>query len=69
MSPDSEGLGAAVKAGVGSNLTQRNTLYTLFSEVLASVMITSLYLVMLFKDVYPYYHLVSKQYNSTYIMV
>ena len=43
MSPDSEGLGAAVVAGVGSNLTQPSgisyfSLYT-FSEVLASVMI------------------------------
>ena len=43
MSPDSEGLGAAVVAGVGSNLTQPSgisyfSLYT-FSEVLASLMI------------------------------
>ena len=43
MSPNSEGLGAAAVAGVGSNLTQPSGisyfyLYT-FSEVLASVMI------------------------------
>ena len=43
MSPDSEGLGAAIVAGVGSNLTQLSgisylSLYTFFS-VLASVMI------------------------------
>ena len=42
MSPNSERLGAAVVAGVGSNLTQPSgisyfSLYT-FSEVLASVM-------------------------------
>ena len=44
MSPDSEGLGAAVVAGVGSYFTQPSgiayfSLYTFFSEVLASVMI------------------------------
>ena len=43
MSPDSEGLGAAVKAGVSSNLIHPVVLhispYTLFSEELASVMI------------------------------
>ena len=44
MSPDSEGLGAVTVAGVGSNLTQPSgisyfSLYTFFSEVLASVMI------------------------------
>ena len=44
MSPDSEGLGAAVEAGVGSTVTQPSgisyvCLYTFFSEVLASVMI------------------------------
>ena len=43
ISPDSEGLRAAVAAGVGSNFTQPSgisyfSLYT-FSEVLASVMI------------------------------
>ena len=43
MSPDSEGLGAADEAGLGSNLTQPSdisyfSLYT-FSEVLASLMI------------------------------
>ena len=44
-SPDSEGLGAAAVAGVGSNLTQPGGisyfifLTILFSEVLASVMI------------------------------
>ena len=43
MSPDSEGLGAPVEAGVDSNLPQASgisyfSLYT-FSEVLASVMI------------------------------
>ena len=43
MSPDSEGLGAAVVAGVGSNLTKPSGVsyfpYTLFPQVLASVMI------------------------------
>ena len=44
MSPKSEGLGAAVVAGVVSNLDQPSgisyfSLYTFFSEVLASVMI------------------------------
>ena len=44
MSPESEGLGAAVVAGVGSNLTQPSSisyfyLYTFFSEIFASVMI------------------------------
>ena len=44
MSPNSEGLGAAAVAGVGSNLTQHCgisyfSLYT-FSEVLASVLIS-----------------------------
>ena len=43
MSPDSDGLGAAVKAGVSSNLIHPVVLhispYTLFSEELASVMI------------------------------
>ena len=43
-SPDSEGLGAAVVAGVDSNLTQPSgisyfSLYTFFSEILACVMI------------------------------
>ena len=43
MSPDSEGLGAAVVAGVGSSLTQSSgisyfSLYT-FSEDIASVLI------------------------------
>ena len=44
MSPDSEGLGAAVVSDVDSNLTQHScisyfSLYTFFSEVIASVMI------------------------------
>ena len=44
MSPDSEGLGAAVEAGVGANLTQPSgssyfSLYIIFSEELASAMI------------------------------
>ena len=44
MSPDSEGLGASVEAGVGSNLTQPSGisnfyLYTFVSKVYASVMI------------------------------
>ena len=41
MSPDSEGLSAAVVAGVGSSLTLvfHISPYTLFSEVLASVLI------------------------------
>ena len=44
MSPDSEGLGAAVVAGVGSSLTQPSgisyfSLYTFFSEVFALVLI------------------------------
>ena len=44
MSPESEGLGVAAVAGVGSNLTQSSGisyffLYIFFSEVLASVMI------------------------------
>ena len=43
MSPDSEGLGTAVVATVGLNLTQPVVFhispYRLFSEVLASVMI------------------------------
>ena len=44
VSLDSEGSGAAVVAGVGSNLTQPRgisyfSLYIFFSEVLASVMI------------------------------
>ena len=43
MSPDSEGLGAAVEAGVGSNLIQPGVFlistYTLFSEVHESVLI------------------------------
>ena len=43
MSPDSEGLGASVVAGVGSSLTQPSgILYFspyIFSEVLASVLI------------------------------
>ena len=44
MSPDSEGLGASVVSGVGSDLTQPSgisyfSLYTFFSEVIASVMI------------------------------
>ena len=42
MSLDSEGLGAAVVAGVGSNLTHLSiSPYIFFSEVLASVMILS----------------------------
>ena len=44
MPPDSEGLGAAVVAGVGSSLIQPSgisyfSLYTFFSEVLASALI------------------------------
>ena len=44
MSLDSEGLDAAVEAGVDANLTQPSgssyfSLYTFFSEVLESVMI------------------------------
>ena len=42
MYPDSEGLGAAVVASVGSKLTQPSGIsyfpYTLFSELLGSVM-------------------------------
>ena len=55
MSPDSEGQGAAVEAGVGgggggrgANLTQPSgsscfSLYTVFSEVLASVILLGRY--------------------------
>ena len=43
MFPDSEGLGATVEAGVGSNLTQPSGIsyffIHFFSEVLTSVMI------------------------------
>ena len=38
MCPDSEELGSAMEAGVGSNLTQYRGPTHFFSEVLASVM-------------------------------
>ena len=64
ISPDSERLGAAVVAGVGSNLTQPSgisyfSLYT-FSEVLASVMIlgrNSLLKFVLFKSLIIYIYI------------